>query len=177
MLNHIIVAGRLTHTPELRRTQSGISVCSFSVACDRDFKAPDGTRETDFIDVVAWRQTAEFVAQYLSKGRMAIVEGRLQLRDYTGRDGAKKRAAEIVADRVYFADKKPEGQGQQGQQYGGGYSGGGYGQYGNGGGYGGQPPAPAPPPASPAGDGVPVYAQHVDPDTGEYNDEDGDLPF
>ena len=84
MLNKIIVMGRLTRDPELRRTQSGLSVTSFSVACDRDFKSQSGEKETDFIDIVAWRQTAEFVCKYFSKGRMAVVEGRLQIRDGDG---------------------------------------------------------------------------------------------
>lgn len=79
MLNKIIVMGRLTRDPELRRTQSGLSVTSFSVACDRDFKSQSGEKETDFIDIVAWRTTAEFVCKYFSKGRMAVVEGRLQI--------------------------------------------------------------------------------------------------
>ena len=107
MLNKIVVMGRLTRDPELRRTQNGTAVVSFSVACDRDFKSQSGEKETDFIDVVAWRTTAEFVSKYFTKGRMAVVFGRLQLRDWTDRDGNKRRAAEIVADSVYFGDSKP----------------------------------------------------------------------
>ena len=107
MLNKIVVMGRLTRDPELRRTQNGTAVTSFSVACDRDFKSQSGEKETDFIDVVAWRTTAEFVSKYFAKGRMAVVIGRLQLRDWTDRDGNKRRAAEIVADSVYFGDSKP----------------------------------------------------------------------
>ena len=107
MLNHIVLMGRLTRDPELRTTQSGLSVTSFTLACDRDVKGQDGKRETDFIDVVAWRQTADFVSKYFSKGRMAIVEGRLQLRDWTDRDGGKRRSAEVVASGVYFGDSKP----------------------------------------------------------------------
>ncbi len=108
MLNKIVVMGRLTRDPELRRTQSGTAVTSFSVACDRDYKSQSGEKETDFIDVVAWRSTAEFVSKYFAKGRMAVVLGRLQLRDWTDRDGNKRRAAEIVADSVYFGDSKPK---------------------------------------------------------------------
>lgn len=111
MLNKIIVMGRLTRDPELRRTQSGLSVTSFSVACDRDFKSQSGEKETDFIDIVAWRQTAEFVCKYFSKGRMAIVEGRLQIRDWQDNNGNKRRSAEIVADNVYFGDSKRDGDG------------------------------------------------------------------
>ena len=102
MLNKIVVMGRLTRDPELRRTQSGLSVTSFSVACDRDFKSQSGEKETDFIDIVAWRTTAEFVCKYFSKGRMAVVEGRLQIRDWQDNNGNKRRSAEIVADNIYF---------------------------------------------------------------------------
>ena len=109
MLNRIIVMGRMTHDPELRRTNSGNAVTSFTVAVDRDFKSQSGEKETDFIDVVAWRNTAEFVSKYFSKGRMAVVEGRLQLRDWTDKDGNKRRTAEIVADSVYFGDSKRDG--------------------------------------------------------------------
>ena len=106
MLNKIFIMGRLTRDPELRRTQSGTPVTSFSLAVDRDFKSQSGEKETDFIDVVAWRQTAEFVARYFTKGRMAVVEGRLQIRDWQDRDGNKRRSAEVVADNVYFGDSK-----------------------------------------------------------------------
>lgn len=109
MLNRIIVMGRLTRDPELRRTNSGNAVTSFTVAVDRDFKTQSGEKETDFIDVVAWRNTAEFVSKYFSKGRMAVVEGRLQLRDWTDKEGNKRRTAEIVADSVYFGDSKRDG--------------------------------------------------------------------
>ena len=98
--------GRLTRDPELRRTGSGTAVTSFSLACDRDFKSQSGDKETDFIEVVAWKNTAEFVSKYFSKGRMAVVEGRLQIRDWTDKDGGKRRSAEVVADNVYFADSK-----------------------------------------------------------------------
>ena len=109
MLNKIILMGRLTRDPELRQTQSGTKVASFSLAVDRDFKNGDGEKETDFIDIVAWRNTAEFVSKYFSKGRMAVVEGRLQIRDWTDRDGGKRRSAEVVAENVYFCDSKRSG--------------------------------------------------------------------
>ena len=103
-LNHITIAGRLTKDPELRRTNNGIAVASFTVAVDRDF----GDKETDFIECVAWRQTGEFVGKYFSKGRMAIVSGRLQIRSWTDKDGNKRKTAEVVADNVYFGDSKKE---------------------------------------------------------------------
>ena len=106
MLNKIIIMGRLTRDPELRRTGSGTAVTSFSLACDRDFKSQSGEKETDFIEVVAWKNTAEFVSKYFSKGRMAVVEGRLQIRDWTDKAGSKRTTAEVVADNVYFADSK-----------------------------------------------------------------------
>lgn len=106
MLNKIIIMGRLTRDPELRRTGSGTAVTSFSLACDRDFKSQSGDKETDFIEVVAWKNTAEFVSKYFSKGRMAVVEGRLQIRDWTDKSGNKRITAEVVADNVYFADSK-----------------------------------------------------------------------
>lgn len=107
MLNRITVMGRLTRDPELRRTQSDIPVCSFTLACDRDFKI-NGEKATDFIDIVAWRSTAEFVSKYFTKGRMAVVDGRLQLRDWTDREGNKRRSAEILAHSVSFGDSKPK---------------------------------------------------------------------
>ena len=106
MLNKIIIMGRFTHDPELRRTGSGAAVTSFSLACDRDFKSQSGEKETDFIEVVAWKNTAEFVSKYFSKDRMAVVEGRLQIRDWTDKAGNKRTTAEVVADNVYFADSK-----------------------------------------------------------------------
>lgn len=108
MLNHITIMGRLTRDPELRRTGNGIPVASFTIACDRDFSGKDGgEKEVDFIDCVAWRSTGEFVEKYFSKGRMAVVSGRLQIRGWTDKDGNKRRTAEIVADNVYFGDSKP----------------------------------------------------------------------
>ena len=109
MLNKIILMGRLTRDPELRRTGSGTAVTSFSLAVDRDFKSQSGEKETDFIDIVAWRNTAEFVSRYFTKGRMAVVEGRLQMRDWTDKDGNKRTSAEVVADHIYFGDSQRSG--------------------------------------------------------------------
>ncbi|MBR6812056.1 MAG: single-stranded DNA-binding protein [Oscillospiraceae bacterium] len=107
MLNRIILMGRLTRDPELRRTQSGIAVATFTLAVDRDFSSRDGgEKQTDFIDIVAWRNTAEFVSRYFTKGRMAVVEGRLQIRPWEDRDGNKRRSTEVIADNVYFGDSK-----------------------------------------------------------------------
>ena len=106
MLNHIVLMGRLTRDPELRRTGSGIAVASFTLAVDRDFTAQGAERETDFVDIVAWRNTAEFVSKYFTKGRMAVVSGRLQIRNWQDKEGNKRRSAEVVADNVYFGDSK-----------------------------------------------------------------------
>ncbi|HIQ76749.1 MAG TPA: single-stranded DNA-binding protein [Candidatus Faecousia excrementipullorum] len=107
MLNHIVIMGRLTRDPELRRTGSGIAVTSFTLAVDRDYNSKEsGERETDFIDCVAWRSTGEFVSKYFAKGRMAVVSGRLQIRSWTDKDGNKRRSAEVVADNVYFGESK-----------------------------------------------------------------------
>jgi len=115
MLNHIVLMGRLTRDPELRRTGSGIAVASFRLAVDRDFGPKDGAeRETDFIDIVAWRSTAEFVSRFFTKGRMAVVSGRLQMRNWTDKEGNKRTSAEVVADNVYFGDSKREGGVQDG---------------------------------------------------------------
>ena len=151
MLNKIFIMGRLTRDPELRRTQSGTPVTSFSLAVDRDYKSQSGEKETDFIDVVAWRATAEFVAKYFTKGRMAVVEGRLQIRDWQDRDGNKRRSAEVVADNVYFGDSRRDNGGDNGGSYGGGYS------------------APAGGYARAVGGGASGFA--------EIDEEDGDLPF
>lgn len=113
MLNKINVMGRLTRDPELRRTNSGAAVTSFSIACDRDYKSDNGEREVDFFDCVAWRNTAEFVSKYFTKGRMAVVSGRLQTRMWTDKDGNKRKATEIVAESVYFGDSKREEASQQ----------------------------------------------------------------
>ena len=121
MLNHIILMGRLTRDPELRRTGSGVAVASFALACDRD-RAPQGQeKECDFIDCVAWRQTGEFVSKYFVKGRMAVVSGRLQIRGWTDKDGNKRRTAEVVADNVYFGDSKRDSD-SSGGSYSTGYS-------------------------------------------------------
>lgn len=130
MLNHIVIMGRLARDPELRRTGSGVAVTSFTLAVDRDFAPKDGSeRETDWIDCVAWRQTGEFVSKYFTKGRMAVVSGRLQIRNWTDKDGGKRRSAEVVADNVYFGDSKRDDRGGYsatasygGSSYGGGYS-------------------------------------------------------
>lgn len=106
MLNRIIIMGRLVRDPELKRTQSGTAVTSLTIACERAHKDTNGNRETDFIDVVAWRNTAEFASKYFSKGRNAVVEGRLQVRSWTDKDGNKRRTAEILADNLYFADSR-----------------------------------------------------------------------
>ena len=121
MLNHIVLMGRLTRDPELRRTGSGTAVASFTLAVDHDYASKDsGERGVDFIDIVAWRNTAEFVSKYFSKGRMAVVSGRLQIRTWTDKEGTKRRTAEVVADNVYFGDSKREAS-----------SGGSYNEYGN----------------------------------------------
>ena len=152
MLNRITLMGRLTRDPELRHTQTGTAVASFSLAVDRDFKDRNtGEKSTDFIDIVAWRQTAEFVSRYFTKGRMAVVEGRLQIRDWQDRDGNKRRSAEVVADNVYFGDSRRDNGGDNGGSYGGGYS------------------APAGGYAPAVGGGASGFA--------EIDEEDGDLPF
>ena len=112
MLNHIVIMGRLTRDPELRRTGSGVAVASFRVAVDRDFQPKDGgDRKTDFIDCVAWRQTGEFISKYFAKGRMIIVEGRLEMRDWTDKEGNKRTSAEINVANAYFGDSKRDGEG------------------------------------------------------------------
>lgn len=108
MLNKIFIMGRLTRDPELRRTQSGTAVTSFSLAVDRDYKSQSGEKETDFIDVVAWRSTAEFVSKYFTKGRMAVVDGRLQIHDWKDKDGNNRHSAEVVADNIYFGDSRKD---------------------------------------------------------------------
>ena len=163
MLNHITIMGRLVRDPELRRTGSGIAVASFTVAVDRDFGGRDGgEKETDFIDCVAWRQTGEFVSKYFTKGRMIVVSGRLQIRNWTDKDGNKRRTAEVVADNCYFGDSKRDSDG--GSSFGGNtYGGNSYGNYGApaGGNYGGYS-APASAPAS---------------DFAMLEDDDAQLPF
>ena len=160
MLNRIILMGRLARDPELRHTQTGTPVASFRLAVDRDFKdKTTGEKATDWIDVVAWRQTAEFVSRYFTKGRLAVVEGRLQMRDWTDRDGNKRTSAEVVADNVYFGDSKRDAEG-------GGYAApsGGYGA-----------PGGHAPPAAPAGGG---YSAPAGGDQfAELTEDDGELPF
>lgn len=118
MLNKCFFMGRLTRDPELRHTQSGTAVASFSIAVDRDFKdKTTGEKATDFIDVVAWRNTAEFVSRFFTKGSMAVVEGRLQLRDWTDKDGNKRRSAEVIADSVYFGGSRKDGGAAPAKQY------------------------------------------------------------
>ena len=121
MLNHITIMGRLTKDPELRRTGSGIPVASFTLAVDRDFSdKQSGEKETDFIEVVAWRNTADFVSKYFTKGRMAVVSGRLQVRKWKNKEGENRYTTEVVADNVYFGDSKKEASGgnSYGQQIG-----------------------------------------------------------
>ena len=161
MLNRIMLMGRLTRDPELRHTQTGTAVASFSLAVDRDFKDKQtGEKTTDFIDVVAWRNTAEFVSRYFTRGRMAVVEGRLQLRDWTDKDGNKRRAAEVIAENIYFGDSKRDGDaGNYAPPAGGNYSaptGGGYSA-----------------PAAPAGYSAPSGGDQF----AELSDDDGELPF
>ncbi len=106
MLNHIVIMGRLTAAPELRYTQQNTPVASFTVAVDRDYQQGGSEKQTDFIPCVAWRKTAEFVSKYFTKGSMAVASGRLQLRDWTDKDGNKRRTAEVVAESVYFGESK-----------------------------------------------------------------------
>ena len=176
MLNHIIIMGRLTRDPELRRPGSGIAVASFTLAVDRDFgKNENGERETDFIDCVAWRQTGEFVSKYFTKGRMAVVAGRLQIRSWNDKDGNKRRTAEVVADNVYFGDSKRENEG--GNAYGGNsYGGNTYGgnTYGSAPAYGGY--------SAPSAPAAPAYGGYSTPsapasDFAILNDDDAQLPF
>lgn len=108
MLNHIVLMGRLTRDPEQRQTQSGTAVASFALAVDRDFKGQNGERATDFIDIIAWRSAATFVTTYFRKGDLAVVEGRLQLRDWKDQNGNARRSAEVVAEHIYFGGSKRE---------------------------------------------------------------------
>ena len=115
MLNHIVMMGRLTRDPELRNAGE-TPVCSFRIACDRDYKNKDGEKETDFVEVVVWRKLAENVAKYFRKGRMAVVSGRLQIRPWTDKDGVKRSSTEIVAENVYFGDSRPQTEGKGGNE-------------------------------------------------------------
>ena len=167
MLNHITIMGRLTRDPELRRTGSGVAVASFTVAVDRDFGGRDGgERETDFIDCVAWRQTGEFVSKYFTKGRMAVVSGRLQIRSWTDKDGNKRRSAEVVADNVYFGDSKRDNDGGNSSYSGNAYGGNSYG--------GNAYSAPAP---APSYGGYTAPASAPASDFAMLEDDDAQLPF
>ena len=120
MLNHITLMGRLVRDPELRRTGSGIAVASFRIAVDRDYSPKDGgERKADFIDCVAWRQTGEFISKYFTKGRMIVVDGRLEMRDWTDKDGNKRTSAEIVVANAYFGDSKRDEGGSYNSSFGG----------------------------------------------------------
>lgn len=162
MLNHIVIMGRLTRDPELRHTASGVAVASFTLAVDRDFgNRETGEKETDFIDVVAWRQTGEFVSKYFSKGRMAVVSGRLQIRSWTDKEGGKRRSAEVVADNVYFGDSKRDSEG-------GSYNGSSY----AGNSYRSSESAPAPSNSGYAAPAAPAVS-----DFAMLEDDDSELPF
>jgi len=171
MLNHIVIMGRLTRDPELRSTQSGVSVASFTVAVDRDFGGRDGgEKQTDFIDCVAWRQTGEFVSRYFHKGSMIVVSGRLQSRKWQDRDGNNRVSWEIQADNVYFGESRRDSADNRDSYSPASYGGSSNGNYGgNGGSYGnsgygrdaGRGPAPAPAPSA----------------FEELSDDDGELPF
>ena len=158
MLNHIVLMGRLTRDPELRRTGSGIAVASFTLAVDHDYASKEsGERGVDFIDIVAWRNTAEFVSKYFAKGRMAVVSGRLQIRTWKDKEGNNRRTAEVVADNVYFGDSKRDG-GNTGSSFGGSSYGSDYGY------------------SAPAATGYSAPA----PAASEFSmleDDDSDLPF
>ncbi len=156
MLNQIVIMGRLTRDPELRRTGTGVAVASFTLAVDRDFTSgASGERETDFIDIVAWRNTAEFVSKYFAKGRMAVVSGRLQIRNWNDKEGNKRRSAEVIADNVYFGDSKRDGDSS--------YS----------------APAYGSAPAAPANysDAAPAAAPVAASDFAMIEDDDNQLPF
>ena len=168
MLNHIVVMGRLVRDPELRRTGSGVAVASFRVAVDRDFAPKDGgERKADFIDCVAWRQTGEFISKYFTKGRMIIVDGRLEMRDWTDKEGNKRTSAEIVVANAYFGDSKRDGDGGNSSYGGNTYGGNAYG----GSSY-----------AAPASAPSPSYGSYSAPsapasDFAMLEDDDAQLPF
>ena len=174
MLNHIVIMGRLTRDPELRRTGSGIAVASFTVAVDRDFGGRDGgEKETDFIDCVAWRSTGEFVSKYFTKGSMIVVSGRLQIRSWTDKDGNKRRTAEVVADNCYFGESKRS---NEGAAYGGNtYGGNSYGNNNYGGGY--NAPAPAYGGNNYGGNNYNAPAAAPASDFAMLDDDDAQLPF
>ena len=163
MLNRIVLMGRLTRDPELRRTQSGTAVASFSIACDRDYAAQGAEKETDFVDIVAWRNTAEFVSKYFTKGRMAVVSGRLQIRNWQDKEGNKRRSAEVVADNVYFGESKRGNEGASSYNSSYGNSNGGYNS------------SPAPAPSYGGGYSAPAAAPASD--FAMLEDDDAQLPF
>ena len=180
MLNHITIMGRLVRDPELRRTGTGIAVASFRVAVDRDFAPKDGgERKADFIDCVAWRQTGEFISKYFTKGRMIVVDGRLEMRDWTDKDGNKRTSAEIVVANAYFGDSKRDGDGgsyNAGNSYGGNsYGGNSYGGNSYGGNnYGGNTYSA---PAAPSYGAYPAPAATPASDFAMLDDDDAQLPF
>ncbi|MDO5546484.1 MAG: single-stranded DNA-binding protein [Eubacteriales bacterium] len=167
MLNHIVIMGRLVRDPELRRTGSGVAVASFRVAVDRDFAPKDGgERKADFIDCVAWRQTGEFISKYFAKGRMIVVDGRLEMRDWTDKDGNKRTSAEIVVANAYFGDSKRDGDSGNSSYGGNAYGGNSYG--------GSSYSAPAP---APSYGGYSAPASAPASDFAMLEDDDAQLPF
>ena len=167
MLNHIVIMGRLVRDPELRRTGSGVAVASFRVAVDRDFAPKDGgERKADFIDCVAWRQTGEFISKYFAKGRMIIVDGRLEMRDWTDKEGNKRTSAEIVVANAYFGDSKRDGDSGNSSYGGNAYGGNSYG--------GSSYSAPAP---APSYGGYSAPASAPASDFAMLEDDDAQLPF
>ena len=167
MLNHITIMGRLVRDPELRRTGSGVAVASFRVAVDRDFAPKDGgERKADFIDCVAWRQTGEFISKYFAKGRMIIVDGRLEMRDWTDKDGNKRTSAEVVVANAYFGDSKRDNDGGSSSYGGNAYGGNSYG--------GSSYSAPAP---APSYGGYSAPASAPASDFAMLEDDDAQLPF
>ena len=163
MLNVVAIMGRLVADPELRTTQSGTNVCSFRIACDRNFARQGEQRQADFIDIVAWRQQAEFVSKYFTKGRMAVVSGRLQIRNWNDKDGNKRRSAEVVADNVYFGDSKRDSE-----------SGG---SYASGSSYGGNNYAAGSSYSAPAAPSYAAPASAPASDFAMLEDDDAQLPF
>ena len=169
MLNHIVIMGRLVRDPELRRTGSGVAVASFRVAVDRDFAPKDGgERKADFIDCVAWRQTGEFISKYFAKGRMIIVDGRLEMRDWTDKDGNKRTSAEIVVANAYFGDSKRDGDSGSSSYGGNTYGGNSYG--------GSSYAAPVSAPAAPSYGSYPAPSAPAS-DFAMLEDDDAQLPF
>ena len=160
MLNHITIMGRLVRDPELRRTGSGIAVASFRVAVDRDFAPKDGgERKADFIDCVAWRQTGEFISKYFTKGRMIVVDGRLEMRDWTDKEGNKRTSAEVVVANAYFGDSRRDNEG---------------GSYNAGNSYGGNTYSA---PAAPSYGSYAAPASNPASDFAMLDDDDAQLPF